>query len=384
MKICLNKTKNPLIVILILSCLLYTHVDGQDKRPEKFDSLLSSLHSKDLFNGNVLIAEKGKVIFQKSYGYANLQTRVKLDKNSMFELASVTKQFTSMAILILVQERKLSLNDSLRKFFPELPYKNITVKNLLNHTGGEPDYSGLIEKYWNKSEIISNNQAIALLAKYAPPGGYAPGDKWEYSNTGYMLLASIIEKVSGITYRDFLVKKIFKPLRMKRTTVYNRRYRPQTIDNYAFGYVFNDSLKKWILPDSMPEYRVVIYTDGIVGDGCVNSTTADLLKWDRALYTEKLVSKELLNLAFEQTKLNDGSRQDYGFGWGMYSKPLYGKVVFHSGGWPGYLTWISRYIDTDKTIIILMNHFIPSQQRLPKSIEKILHFEGLPSDKKLR
>lgn len=204
-------------------------------------------------------------------GFANESTKEKLNENSIFELASVSKQFTAMAIVILKEKGKLNYDDKMSKFIPELSnYNHITIRNLLNHTGGLPDY-------------------------------------WEYSNTGYALLASIIENVSGMSYGDYLNKVIFKPLKMNNTFVYTRRYTPQKISNYAYGYVYSDSLKKYFLPDDLDETKIVVWLDGIVGDGTVNSTVNDLLKWDRALYKDQLVSKESKKEIFTSSELNDST-----------------------------------------------------------------------------
>lgn len=339
---------------------------------QRIDSLLNSLYEKEKINGNFLIAEKGKIIYQHSFGNANEATKEKLNSGSIFEIASCSKQFTAMAIMILKEKGKLSLNDNITKYIPELShYTNITIKNLLNHTGGLPDYMDLMDTLFDKSKIATNKDIVSLFAKYQPKIVFEPNTKYEYSNTGYALLATIIEKASGLTYSDFLDKAIFKPLKMNRTFVYTRRLHPKKMDNYAFGYMYSDSLKKYVLPDDLDETKMVIWLDGIVGDGTVNSTTDDLFKWDRALYTTTLISKEGMNSVFEVATLNDGTKTNYGFGWGIDNNPDLGKTVAHSGGWPGYRSFIERHIDTDKTIIILQNH---NNVSIPaKSIRNILY-----------
>jgi CubicO group peptidase (beta-lactamase class C family) len=188
---------------------------------------------------------------------------------------------------------------------------------------------------------------------------FKPGTSWKYSNTGYALLASIIEKVSGNSYNDFMVKRIFQPLGMTHTFIYNtRRSTGKIPGNYALGYVFSDSLNRYILPDSLQKFDMVYYLDGIAGDGCVNSTTGDLLKWDRALYTNKLVSKptldEMLSPLVQMSKRDSTSY--YGFGVGVQPKTPRGKVISHTGGWPGYATLLVRRTDIDETIIVLSNN----------------------------
>jgi len=363
-----------------IALLLIGHLAFGQDRIQKIESLLNSLYSKEKINGNFLIAEKGKVIYSHSFGLANETTKDKLNENSIFELASCSKQFTAMAIMILKEKGKLSLDDKIIKYIPELSnYNGVTVRNLLNHTGGLPDYMELMDSLFDKSKIANNKDIIKIFSKYQPKILFEPNTKYEYSNTGYALLASIIEKASGLTYADYLSKTIFKPLKMKNTFVYTRRLSPKKINNYALGYVYSDSLKKYFLPDELKETNMVIWLDGIVGDGTVNSTINDLLKWDRALYTNKLLTKEAMKEVFEVATLKDESKTKYGFGWGIDDNADFGKITSHSGGWPGYVTFIERHITNDKTIIILQNHdnvSIPAN-----SIRSILYNKPLPVQK---
>lgn len=349
---------------------------GQD-RVKKIDSLLTAMHAAERLNGNVLIAEKGNVIYKKSFGNANEETKQSLNENSIFELASCSKQFTAMAIMILKEKGKVNLDDDISKYIPELSfYKNITVRNLLHHTSGLPDYMELMDSMFDKSKMATNKDIISLFSKVQPKIVFEPNTKYEYSNTGYAFLASIVEKASGQTFADFLQNNIFKPLKMTRSFVYTRRFAPKKIDNYAFGYVYSDSLKKYFLPDNLPETNMVIWLDGIVGDGCVNSTVNDLLKWDRALYTNTLLSKEGMKEVFQVATLKDESKTKYGLGWLIDENADFGKIVAHSGGWPGYATHIERHITNDKTIIVLQNH---DNVSIPvKSIKNILYNKPLP------
>lgn len=363
----------------ILFFLLTAHgaVSAQNKT-KQLDSLFTKLHTEKKFFGNVLIAEKGTVVYQKSFGKANLATNASLNSESIFELASVSKQFTAMGIMLLKKQGKLNYDDSLRKFFPELPYMNITVRHLLNHTSGLPDYMDLMIEKGDTGRVLTNENMIALLSKHQPATVFIPGEKWEYSNTGYALLGSIIEKASGMSFGDYLAKNIFKPLGMKNTFVYRRRFEKRTVQNYAYGFVMNDFTKTYVLPDDIPATAATVYRlDGVVGDGTVNSTTGDLLKWDRALYTEKIISKEMMSEAFTPAKLNNGKTYNYGFGWstGNFQK---GNIVSHSGGWPGYATFIERHVDTDKTIIVLSNH----ESRAPTQQVRNILYSIVPPVKK--
>lgn len=355
----------------ILAIFIAQIVLGQNQ-VQKIDSILTKLYSSNKFNGNILIAEKGKILYKKSFGIANEETKQKLNENSIFEIASCSKSFTAMAIMILNEKGKLNLDDTISKFLPELSfYKGITIRHLLNHTGGLPDYFEIMDKFFDKSKIATNNDIIKIFAEKHPKIVFEPNSKYEYSNTGYALLASIVEKVSGEQYANFLQKNIFKPLKMKHTFVYNRRLAPKNINNYAFGYVYSESLEKYSLPDNLDETNFVVWLDGIVGDGCVNSTINDLLKWDSALYTNKLLSRKGRNEIFQVATLNDDLQTKYGFGWEIDNNPEFGKIVSHGGGWPGYVSFIDRHITNNKTIIILQNHdnvVIPI-----KSIRNILY-----------
>jgi CubicO group peptidase (beta-lactamase class C family) len=349
------------ILLLLQACGQKAKNDVKDKRVAQLDSFFTKAYDDGKLNGNVLIAEKGEVLYQKSFGKADRKQNKDLDAESVFELASVSKQFTAMGVMLLVQQGKLKYEDSLRKFFPELPYHNITIKHLLQHTSGLPDYMAELMKNWDETKIATNNDVIAILAKNKPAVAFAPGDKWEYSNTGYALLASIIEKASGKTFHDYLQSTIFTPLEMKNTQVFCRRFEKRSLDNYAYGYVMKPGTNDYYLPDSLPEVASMVYClDGIQGDGTVNSTTGDLLKWDRALYTEKLLPKAALEEAFRPGVLNNGDSTAYGYGWAVAKNKQFGNIVNHSGGWPGYVTFIERHTSNDKTIIILQNNGLPA------------------------
>jgi CubicO group peptidase (beta-lactamase class C family) len=352
-------------LINTITLLLIAQITFGQNNVEKIDSFLTSLYTNGNLNGNVLIAEKGNVIYKKSFGYSNDGTKEKLNENSVFELASVSKQFTAMAIVLLKERGKLNYDDQISKYIPELSFYNgVTIKSLLNHTSGIPDYMDIMDRTFDKNKIATNKDIISIFAKLKPKVVFEPNTKWEYSNTGYALLASIIEKVTGMSYGDYLSMAIFKPLNMTSTMVYRKRYEPKEIDNCAYGYVYSDNLKRYSLPDDLSETKQVVWLDGIVGDGSVNSTVVDLLKWDRALYTDKLISKESKSEVFSSSELNHKTKTGYGFGWYVEDNGVYGTIVSHTGGWPGYRTLIERHTQNDKTIIVLLN-YINSDTYIP-------------------
>jgi len=353
--------------------------NAQNDHAQLLQQYLTGQQKYFQFNGNVLVAENGKIIYQGALGYADYNTQRMLNDSSVFELASLTKQFTAMAIIILKEKSRLSYDDYVTNFFSDFPYDNITIRELLTHTSGLPSYESQFEKYWDKKKIAFNKDVIEMLKKRKDTLIFKPGTKWNYSNTGYAVLAAIIEKVSGMDYNSFVLKNIFQPLGLTHTFVYNSRRTTGKIPaNYALGFVYSDSLKRYVLPDSLKKFDFVYYLDGVVGDGCVNSTTGDLFKWDRALYSNHLVSKASLDEMLSplvQTSPTD-SNSFYGFGVGVQPRSDKGKVISHTGGWPGYRTLIVRKPDVDQTIIILSNN----ESAIPffrVAVESILNDEKL-------
>lgn len=374
-----------LLFILFFSCKNnsnkshLTYAEIQEKSAQ-FDTLFSELHDEGKFNGTVLIADGGEVIFDKAFGMADYSKNITLTPQSKFELASVSKQFTAMGIVQLQKQGLLSYDDDFTKYIPEMKaYKGITIKNLLNHTGGLADYMDLAENEFDETTIATNDDIILLFQKKNPPADFKPNQTYEYSNTGYLLLATIIERVSGKSFGDFLSEAIFKPAGMKNTFIYRRRYAPRQIENYANGYLYSDSLDQLVIPDNLESESYVVYLDGIVGDGMVNSNTHDLLLWDRILYTEKLINQEDKDAIFQSYTTLDSSSTDYGFGWGIDYVTDYGKVASHAGGWAGYVTYIERHLDNDKTIIMLQNQLTNDTEIPLKNARRILY--DLPVEK---
>lgn len=266
------------------------------------------------------------------------------------------KPFVATAIILLKKDGKLNLNDPIGKFIPELNfYKDITIKNLLNHTSGLPDYMDMMEEYWDKSKIATNEDVIQLMSIQKPKVLFAPNEKHEYSNTGYMLLATIIERITGKQLNDYLQQKIFKPLGMENTFIYQRRKHPREIENMTVGYAYSDSLQRKITPDEFGKDFFIVYLDGVYGDGKLFSNVEDMLKWDRALYADKILSEVDRKEMFSNHITKDKDSTNYGYGWQLENDKKYGKIVKHSGRWGGYLNYFERDIDNDKTIIILQN-----------------------------
>jgi len=318
----------------------------------KTDSLMNSLPD---FSGVILVATDGMVTYHKAFGFRDFEKRIPLDTTNIFELASVSKQFTAMVIMMLKEEGKLDYDDSLSTYIQGLPYKGITLRHLLTHTSGLPDYQAVMDQHWDKSKVASNEDNISYLIKYHPGIVFRPGDKYEYSNTGYMLLASVAERASGRDFIEFCRQRIFTSLQMHSTDIRTNDEK-KIMGSFAPGYIYVEDKQRYVPADSFPEFNYTIWLGNRKGPGRISSTSSDLLKWDRALYTEQLVKQTTLHEAFSPMKLNSDSLSNYGFGWEIHPTSNSGKIVLHTGDNPGYKTAIIRYIDSDKTIIVLSNN----------------------------
>jgi len=322
----------------------------------KIDSMLHIKHELASFTGCVLVVKDKQTVYQDCIGERDYNTHQPLDEHSVFELASCSKAFTAMAIMILQEQGKLQYNDLIEKYLPGLPYKNVTIEHLLTHTGGIPDYMELLDKHWDKTKSATNNDIVEMLKKHKPKKLFKPGKKYEYSNTGYALLALIVEKASGQTFGHFLAAHIFQPLEMKDSRIYNtRRTQKEIIANYAYGYVYSDSLKHYTLPDSLPDYDYVTYMDAIMGDGIVNTSISDMAKWVNALREYKLVKKETFDRAVTPYQLSKKETSNYGYGWEIQPDAQYEALIHHSGSWPGYITYVVHFLDKELSVVILTN-----------------------------
>lgn len=358
---------NSAIVIFFLAgCGKEKHV--VKSRGEKIDSLVAAIAD---FSGVVLVAEKGRPVYHKAFGFINVETGAKMDTTSIFELASVSKQFTGMLIAMLQAEGKLEYDDPMEKYLPGLPYPGITVRQLLNHTSGLPDYQQMMDEHWDKSKVANNDDILAYLRKFHPEALFKPGKKYLYSNTGYVLLGSIVEKASGKEFVAYCHEKIFDPLAMTSTDIRSKAQK-DAISNFALGYIFTPEKGRYVRADSFPSSNYTIWLGGRKGPGRISSTTRDLLKWDRALYTERLANKATLSEIFSPAKLNNGAASNYGFGWELRNDSTRGKVVLHTGDNPGYKTEIIRYIDKDETVIVLCNNAHKKFADFVSDIEAIL------------
>ncbi len=336
--------------------------------PQKIDSVLSTVPE---FSGVVLIAEQGKPVYYKATGYLNFETKTQLDTTAIFELASVSKQFTAIVIMMLKEDGKLSYDDLLEKYIPGLPYAGITIRHLLTHTSGLPDYQTIMDQHWDKSKVANNEDILVYLKKHHPPSLFAPGEKYDYSNTGYVMLGSIAEKASGKDFIEFCRERIFTPLEMKNTDILSLE-KKKVIENFARGHIYVEDKHRYVRADSFPSSNYTIWLGDRKGPGRISSTASDLLKWDRALYSEKIISQATLKEAFTPYMLTNDSISNYGFGWTLETGNDGQQIVWHDGDNPGYKTIIIRFIEKNKTIIILCNNAHSKFSEISKAIKTVL------------
>ncbi len=357
-----------LLALLILLCWACKPTETPDAFQGKLDSLFA-IH-KD-FSGVVLVARQGKPALHRAFGLRDVEAGIPNDTTTLFELASVSKQFTAMVIMMLKEEGKLNYDDPLAKYLPEIPYPGITIRHLLTHTSGLPDYQEIMDQNWDKNKVAGNLEIIQYLIAYHPPKLFEPGEKYEYSNTGYVLLGSVAEVASGKDFIEFARERIFKPVGMTSTDIRTLEAKA-AIENFAKPYVYMEETKRYVRADSFPSSNYIVWLGARKGPGRVSSTARDMLRWDRVLYETGLISKESLTEAYSPYKLNNDSLSRYGFGWRLDEKPGLGRKIWHTGSNPGYSTRIARYPDVDNTVIILSNNEYPRITELDKAIDFLL------------
>lgn len=328
----------------------------------KLDSLFNRFNKRYDFHGSVIVAKKGKVIFKNHYGYADFRQKSIIDDNSVFQLASVSKQFTAAAILLLFEDGKLDLDDKVIKFFPEFPYQEVTVRQLMNHTSGLPKYFWLAEHKWDQEHAPSNQEMMKMLSEHDVQRFFSPGANFDYSNTGYFVLASIVEKITGDSFGKFVDDRIFKPLYMKNTFVY--RY---DLDAMKEGQLdgYRIYRRRWHAKIGGT------VNDAIVGDKNVYSTTEDMLKWVQGLNSGKVISKSNLDLMYTKGKTKYKRTVPYGFGFRIKEDDS-NKVVYHNGKWNGFSTSLMQYTDEDLVVITLEHSNYNSMKSLNQKVKRIV------------
>lgn len=316
------------------------------------------------FNGTVLIAHQGEAAYMKSRGMASAtENRSLLNEHNVYQLASVSKQFTAFAILMLYEDGKLTLDQEVTDIIDGFPYERITVRHLLNHTSGLQNYFYLIDNYWKRDYLPNHHDMMNMMIEHNLPLNFTPGRRFSYSNTGYAFLAMIVETLSKMSFQEFAEQRIFQPLKMNNSFVFScveDLSKRRSKGNIAMGHERMGRRFREIPVDNI---------DGISGDKGIYASAEDILKWDRALNNNILVSENTKELAFERGSLRSGYRINYGFGFRI--KKAEGQdMVYHHGWWKGYRTVYSRM--PDDLLIVVLNNTTASVSGLENQIHQII------------
>jgi CubicO group peptidase (beta-lactamase class C family) len=370
------KPAHVFFVVALFSLASETNREAPDSPSEKqVDAIFAAVTQENAPGLAVLVQENGRTSFQKGYGVRDLRTNMKIDPPTNFRLASFTKQFTAMAIMLLVHDKKLRYDETLVDIFPDFPAygKTITIQNLLNHTGGLPDYEDLMaaaetsrnSRIWTPERQIHDLEVLRMLEAESK-GKFPPGTSWSYSNSGYVVLGLVVAKASGQSYGDFLRARIFAPLHLDHTVVYQKG--ENEVANRAFGHSLVASDHG---PQPLFQETDQSPTSATLGDGGIYSNLLDLARWDDALGNHTLLGAEEMKPAFVPRRLangqptlwpaeaNDdnlhpGKPVSYGFGW--FLDPYRGHPrMWHTGSTLGFRTIIERLTADHLTIIILSN-----------------------------
>ena len=327
------------------------------------EKLARDAYEKGSFNGTWLYAEGGQIVSKGAYGFRDAENKLPMQEDTIFEMASITKMFTATAVMLLVREGRLGLDDEYVEYFPDYPYRGVTVRHLLTHTSGMPDDfetgTWVCPAWENEKRIPPCSEILRFIRESGEEASHAPGEVFRYTDIGYCLLANLVEKLSGDRFEDFLKKNIFEPAGMKDSAIYHTRRDGRPSDRFARNMVLEDSGS--YVPSDVSEETAsyVVGSDGLNGCDYLYTTIFDMLAWDRALREEKVLTREEQMVMYTPAKLNNGEDyldedgEGYGFGWGIVNDEEHGLIVSHSGGMPGLETWFEHFVDEDRTLVIL-------------------------------
>ena len=337
---------------------------AQDGVATKVDDYIrAEMKAQQIPGVSVAVIKNGEIVLARGYGLANIEHQVPVKPETIFQSGSMGKQFTATAVMMLIEEGKLTLEDPITKYFADGPeaWNKITVRHLLTHTSGMTDYPQDFDlrKDYTEDELVQRIKTIPLA--------FQPGEKWSYSNLAYVMLGVLIHKVSGKFYGDFLQERVFKPLGMTTARVISEA---DIVPNRAAGYrVVDGQLKNqnWVSPSL-----------NTTADGALYLTVYDMAKWDAALYTEKLLKRSSLDQMWTPAKLNDGKTRPYGFGWALGEVRGH-RLIEHGGSWQGFKSQISRYIDDKLTVVVFANQARANPAKLAHGIAALFNSELAPA-----
>lgn len=354
--------KNPRGLSLLLFFLLSVSSIAQAQTDKVDDYIKAQMQTQKIPGLSMAVVRGGEIIKAKGYGLASVELNVAAMPETVYQSGSVGKQFTATAVMMLVEEGKIALDDKINKYFTDAPesWSQITVRNLLTHTAGATDYPKDFDfrRDYTEAELLKKAQAVPLA--------FAPGEKWSYSNIGYVTLGILIGKVSGKFYGDFLQERIFKPLGMDTARIISEA---DIVMNRAAGYRMpKGELKnhEWVSPSM-----------NTTADGSLYLTVLDMAKWDAALYTGKLLKRSSFDQMWTPVKLNNGNTRPYGFGWALGEIRGH-KIIEHGGAWQGFTSYIARYVDDKLTVIVLTNRAGANPGRIAHDVAGLYNPELAP------
>ncbi len=317
-----------------------------EDQAQYLDSLLQRRLKRNGFRGTALVAYKNQILMQYAHGYADYRSKEKIKIESVFQLASVSKSFTATSIMILEERDLLNYDDLLTAYIPEFPYEDITINQLLQHTSGLQNYMYLVDNYWENDSLISNEDVLGLLVEHHLPLNNRPGQRFLYSNTGYAMLALLVERITDMSFGDFIKEEIFEPSGLQNTYTYSHEVM-DTLSHVTIGY--NRRGRRLFRYNIEPN-------DMILGDKSVFSTINDLFLYQKALNSYQLVKKNTLEKAYTKGITNSRYRRtfNYGYGWRLKEEGS-DSLVYHNGLWHGFASTLTREMNREITVILLNN-----------------------------
>lgn len=306
------------------------------------------------FNGNILYSKNDSIVFMGSYGYSNMEMGKSLNANTLFDLASCSKQFTAVSIIQLIEKGLLSYHTKVNDIIEGFPYTEITIDHLLRHQSGLPKFQNLLydKKYWNRKHAAQSKDVLRLLSELNLDLRFIPGTKYEYSNTGYVILSVIIEKLSGQTYRGYVEHELFQKAGMDASQVQpSSQYQPDS-QNLALGYTLNKRKDLYQKVEIDKDHKHINWMSNVVGGRGIFTSIIDLEKWKQSIRYNKLISEDNKKRMFTP----DSISSKYGYGFAIYNTQSKGKWVYHNGSWSGYKTMTLYLPETNEYLVILSNN----------------------------
>lgn len=344
-----------LISFLFLSCNSKQRYDAINKESIKVDSIFNKLHKDGLFNGELLIKKNNKILIHKYYGKADLETNTDFTQNSIFEIASVSKPITVFALLKLIDKGKISLQDKIDKYIPELSFYKITIEQLIMHSSGLPDYAQVLYPNWNPNEIANNMDLLNILVEKKPTLLFEPGSQWKYSNIGYTLIALIIERITNISFEMYCEKEIFLPINMQNTSI-PKQIRTIELVNYTKDFIYSFGDAKYINPDVYPSFDNATFTGDMCGAQGICTNAMDLSKFiEHAIIDKSGLRDKTHSLYTTPAQIPTPMSDYFTTGWFYDSDKLLGENLFYVGGYSGYRSLLQYFKQDNITVVVLSN-----------------------------